>query len=140
MMSTNEKWIYSAWVVALVATLGSLYLSEVMLFQPCELCWYQRICMYPLAIMLGIAALRGHTWVKPYGIIFASIGLFISIFHYMEQKVPGFANIRPCKFGVPCSEDYLDWFGVITIPFMAGIAFVLIIVALMFVKQQEEIE
>lgn len=123
--------LYSAFIVAVVATLGSLYLSEIKGFIPCELCWYQRICMYPLSLILGIATFNDDKSIKKYVLPIAIVGGCISIYHYLEQKVPGFADIMPCTKGVPCNIDYLDWWGVITIPFMALVAFILIILLML---------
>ncbi|MFC5471232.1 disulfide oxidoreductase [Cohnella suwonensis] len=129
--------LYFAWVVSVIATLGSLYFSEIRGYVPCELCWYQRIFMYPLSILLGIAAYRGETSIKKYVLPLSIIGSTISIYHYMLQKIPGFHEIKPCTNGVPCNVDYMDWLGFITIPLLALIAFVLIIVFLLFVRQHE---
>ncbi|EFM10533.1 disulfide bond formation protein DsbB [Paenibacillus curdlanolyticus YK9] len=118
--------LYMAWIVAVVATGSSLYLSDVLDYTPCKLCWFQRIFMYPQVILLGIAAYRGDRRITGYVLPLSIIGGLISIYHYLEQKVPGMADIMPCTDGVPCSEDYLDYFGVITIPLMALVAFILI--------------
>jgi len=119
--------LYAAWLVSVVATLGSLYFSEIRGFIPCELCWYQRILMYPLTLILGIATFQNDRSVKKYALPLAVIGWPISLFHYLEQKVPGFAGIKPCASGVPCSAEYINWLGFITIPFLALVAFTLII-------------
>jgi disulfide bond formation protein DsbB len=132
--------LYLAWVVSLAAVGGSLYLSEVMGFIPCKLCWLQRIFMYPLVILLGRAAYRNDRNIIGYALPLSIIGGCISVYHYMEQKVPGMADILPCTQGVPCSEDYLDWFGVITIPLMALVAFILITVFLLMGRQRETAE
>jgi len=115
-----------AWIVAFVAAAGSLFLSEVMHFEPCRLCWFQRIFMYPMVILLGMAAYKNDRRMAAYVLPLSIIGGLISIYHYAEQKIPGLAKLLPCTVGVPCNEDYLDWFGVITIPLMAFVAFVLI--------------
>ena len=94
--------------------------------------------MYPLSVLLGIAAYYSDAAMKKYILPLAIIGGSISTYHYMLQKVPGFAGIKPCTNGVPCNVDYIDWLGFITIPFLALIAFVLIIVSLLFVKQSAE--
>jgi disulfide bond formation protein DsbB len=122
--------LYFAWVVSLIATGGSLYFSEVLGFIPCTLCWVQRIFMYPLAIMLGMASYRGDRRIIPYVLPLTVIGGCVSLFHYLLQKVPGLALVFPCKVGVPCAQDYIDWFGFITIPFLALTAFILITVLL----------
>ncbi|MGM8216540.1 disulfide oxidoreductase [Bacillaceae bacterium W0354] len=126
--------LYVAWLVSVVATLGSLYFSEIKGFIPCELCWYQRILMYPLSLILGIATFQNDRSIKKYVLPIAIIGWCISLFHYLEQKVPGFAEIKPCANGVPCSAEYINWFGFITIPFLALIAFTLIIVSMLTIK------
>ncbi|WP_135553808.1 disulfide oxidoreductase [Paenibacillus cymbidii] len=128
----GSSYLYAAWVVALVATGGSLYFSEVMHYIPCNLCWFQRIFMYPLAIVLSIAAYRGDRRIVPYTLPLAVIGGFISLWHVLEQKLPGFADIAPCRIGVPCNVDYIDWLGFITIPILALTAFALIVLLFVF--------
>ncbi|TDQ36217.1 disulfide oxidoreductase [Aureibacillus halotolerans] len=118
--------LYAAWIVSVVATLGSLYFSEIKSFVPCELCWLQRIFMYPLAIILGIAAFYNEVLLKKYVLPLSVVGGLIAFYHYLVQKVPGFAEIKPCVQGVPCSAQYINWFGFVTIPFLAFIAFTLI--------------
>lgn len=122
--------LYLAWVVALVATLGSLYFSNIRGFVPCELCWIQRIFMYPLTIVLGIAAFTNDVRMRLYVLPLTIIGGSISLYHYLVQKVPGFANIKPCVQGVPCNVQYINWFGFVTIPFLALTAFTLITIIL----------
>ncbi|QDP39359.1 disulfide oxidoreductase [Radiobacillus deserti] len=134
MNSIRQFSLYGAWIVAVVATLGSLYFSEIREFIPCELCWYQRILMYPLSLILGIATFRDDKSVKKYVLPMAVIGWCISLFHYLEQKVPGFAEIKPCKNGVLCSAEYINWMGFVTIPFLAWTAFTLIIVCMAFTR------
>lgn len=136
------KWIrqyslYFAWIASLISTLGSLYFSEIRKFIPCELCWYQRIFMYPLAIILGIATFQNDKKVKKYVLPVAIIGWLISIYHYLIQKVPGFAPIRPCVSGVPCNMQYINWFGFITIPFLAFTAFTIIIICMLLTKSNK---
>jgi disulfide bond formation protein DsbB len=118
--------LYLAWLVALIATGGSLYFSEMAGFIPCELCWYQRILMYPLAVILGVASYRDDRSVVLYSLPLSLSGVALSAFHYLLQKVPGMAGLSPCKEGIPCSGQYINWLGFITIPFLAFVAFVLI--------------
>ena len=123
--------LYLAWIVAVVATAGSLYFSEVRLFVPCTLCWYQRILMYPLVIVLGIASYRQDRGIIPYALPLSVFGGSIALFHYLEQKVPGFGVPNLCRAGgVPCNTDYINWLGFITITFLALIAFTLITLVL----------
>ena len=118
--------LYAAWLVAIVAMAGSLYFSEVRAFVPCALCWYQRILMYPLVILLGVASYRQDRNVIPYALPFTVIGGGLALFHYMEQKIPGFGAPELCRVGVPCNIAYINWLGFITIPFLALTAFLLI--------------
>ncbi|MFD1848928.1 disulfide oxidoreductase [Oceanobacillus bengalensis] len=134
-INSKQLFLYFSWIVSVVATLGSLYFSEIRGFIPCELCWYQRILMYPLALMLGIASFNSDSTVKKYVLPMAVIGWFISLFHYMQQKIPGFAAIKPCTSGVPCNMQYINWFGFITIPFLALTAFTLIIIFMLLIKK-----
>ena len=82
-MKTNR--LYLAWLVAMVALGGSLFFSEIMMFEPCKLCWFQRICMYPLALLLGIAAYRNDRGIIPYVRVLAGFGMCISLWHYLEH-------------------------------------------------------
>lgn len=131
--------LFISWVIALVAMLGSLYFSEIRQFAPCTMCWYQRICMYPLVLILGIGSFQNDYNVKKIALLLSIIGLLISTWHYLEQKVPGFAEIKPCTQGVPCSSEYINVFGFITIPFLAGTAFLLISLSLIFTKKDKAI-
>ncbi|MCA0979603.1 MULTISPECIES: disulfide oxidoreductase [Exiguobacterium] len=137
MKSFFEKYgLYLSWLVALMATLGSLYFSEIREFVPCELCWIQRIFMYPLTIILGIAVFTEDRAVRKYVLPLTIIGGIVSLYHYLVQKVPGFAEIQPCAQGVPCSGQYINWFGFITIPFLALTAFTLITILMWNVKKR----
>lgn len=131
--------LFISWVIALVATLGSLYFSEIRGFIPCTLCWYQRICMYPLVLITGIGSFQNDYSVKKIALPISLIGLCISTWHYLEQKVPSFAEIKPCTQGVPCSSEYINVFGFITIPFLAGLAFLLVSLILIFTKKDKTI-
>ncbi|WP_379127073.1 disulfide oxidoreductase [Paenibacillus sp. sgz500958] len=128
--------LYLAWFVCLIAVAGSLYLSEVLHYEPCRLCWYQRIFMYPQLILLGIATYRNDKKIIPYVLPLSVIGGSISIYHYAEQKIPAMSKILPCTIGVPCNKDYLNFFGFITIPLLALIAFVLMATVLWLGRDQ----
>jgi disulfide bond formation protein DsbB len=115
-----------SWVVALVATLGSLYFSEVLLYEPCKLCWYQRILMYPLVIILTVSILRKDNSQYHYILPFSIIGLFVSSYHYLLQKTDLFKSVSIGCGVVACDSDYINWLGFITIPLLAWTAFLLI--------------
>lgn len=122
-VTTEQLALYGAQVVAWVATLGSLYFSEVRHFVPCELCWFQRILMYPLALLIPLALLRRDNHLPLYTLVFSGLGIGVSSYHYLIQKTTWFAGAGTCDAGVPCSVAYINWFGFVTIPFLALIAF-----------------
>ncbi|MDG2233134.1 MAG: disulfide bond formation protein B, partial [Ilumatobacter sp.] len=111
--------------VAVAATLGSLYFSEVADFIPCKLCWYQRIAMYPLAVLLVMAAVRRDQSMLLYVRVIALLGLAVSAYHVWIQWFPEKSNF--CEFDNPCSARWVEAFDRVTIPQMAGLSFVLII-------------
>ena len=131
---TRSGFLYFAWLVSLIAALGSLYFSEIRGYIPCDLCWFQRIFMYPLVLILGIGTFQSDMSVKKFVLPMSIIGGTISLFHYLEQKVPGFGGIRPCVSGVPCSSEYINWLGFITIPFLAMTAFTLITISMLVIQ------
>ena len=96
----GDNGIWLAWIVALTATLGSLYLSEIAHFVPCKLCWYQRIAMYPLAVVLLIAALRRDRDHWHYAVPVAAIGAMLSTYHYQLERFPHQTSLS-CERGSP---------------------------------------
>ncbi len=121
-----------AFVVALVSTLGSLYYSEVAHYEPCRLCWFQRIFMYPQAILLGMAFFRKDTKIFSYALPLSIIGGAISIYHYYIQVKAAVtaSTASSCSAtGVSCASTPFFSYGYITIPFMALTGFALIITA-----------
>ncbi|MBM7097629.1 disulfide bond formation protein B [Bacillus sp. H-16] len=128
-----EYGLFAAWAIAFTATLGSLYFSEIRMFIPCELCWIQRIFMYPLAITLAIAAVKKDAKQAVYALPLSVIGMLISLYHYLVQKVPAMAQTSDFCGVVPCNYQYINVFGFITIPFLAFIAFAAISVLLIVV-------
>jgi disulfide bond formation protein DsbB len=126
-------------VVAAVAMAGSLYFSEVAHFPPCLLCWYQRIAMYPLVPLLGLAAVRREVGVSLYGIVIAALGAPISIYHVLVERgiVQESAACDPTN---PCSLKWVEELGYLTIPTMALSAFLLIITLLAVSRAGEGID
>jgi disulfide bond formation protein DsbB len=120
-----------AWIVALTCMLGSLYFSEVANFEPCKLCWFQRVCMYPLALILLIALLRRDRAVRWYAIPLAAIGLPISIYHVLVEHYPNLDKVQ-CAVANPCSIIWFQQWGFVTLPLMAaaGFAFIITLLAL----------
>ena len=115
-----------AWIVATVTTLGSLYYSEHAGFVPCELCWYQRIVMYPLVIVLGVAMLRRDRAVWITALVFVVIGAPLSLYHWLVERVPAFAESSSCSAVVPCTAPWFEKLGFVTLAWMAMSSFLLI--------------
>ena len=122
--------LYAAWIVALTATLGSLYFSEVRYFVPCTLCWYQRILMYPLVVILAVGAWTRDRHVARYALPLSVAGVIVAGYHVLVQKIPNFGFPSTCRSGVPCSAAYIEWWGFVTIPVLAFTAFLLVSLAL----------
>ncbi len=116
-------------VVALVSTLGSLYLSEVAHFVPCRLCWFQRIAMYPLVVVLGVGAMRKDLGARLPGAILAGLGACVSIWHLLVERYPNLES-GSCDPRNPCSFKWVEEFGYLTIPGMALSGFALVLVLL----------
>jgi disulfide bond formation protein DsbB len=115
-----------AWIVALVTTLGSLYYSEHAGFLPCELCWYQRILMYPLVIVLGVALVRRDRAVWKTALVFVVLGAPLSLYHWLVERVPAFAESSSCSAIVPCTTPWFEKLGFVTLSWMAMSSFLLI--------------
>ncbi|WP_044337869.1 MULTISPECIES: disulfide oxidoreductase [Rossellomorea] len=134
-----DSLLFLAWASSLVASLGSLYFSEIMKYEPCELCWYQRILMYPMVILLGVAYVRKDFQAALYSTIFSGIGILVSLYHYSIQKVSFLSESAPACGRVPCTGEYINMFGFITIPFLALTGFITIFIAsVMIVKALKE--
>ncbi len=111
-----------ALAIAAVATAGSLYYSEVAGYPPCEMCWYQRICMYGLVPVLAVALARRDRWGGWYALPLAVAGLGLSVYHYQLQLLPDQGST--CDVAAPCTYQWVDTFGFVSIPFMAGCGFI----------------
>ncbi|GIV68029.1 disulfide oxidoreductase [Caldilinea sp.] len=122
----NRNSMYIALVAAWVAMCGSLYFSEVRGYVPCVLCWYQRILMYPLAGFIAIGLLRRDSNLPYYVLPFSVFGLGMSTYHYLLEKTDLFAESAVCAQGVSCTTQWINWFGFVTIPFLALIGFLII--------------
>ncbi|HVM23983.1 MAG TPA: disulfide oxidoreductase [Candidatus Limnocylindrales bacterium] len=121
--------LWLAFLVVLTATLGSLYFSEVAGFTPCVLCWYQRIAMYPLVVLLGLAAVRGDPTIRRYAGPIAGIGALVSLYHVGVERLPGLPT-GSCSVTVPCDLVWFERFGFITLPVMALAGFVAVLTLL----------
>ncbi|KAA8786658.1 disulfide bond formation protein DsbB [Paenibacillus sp. 4624] len=123
-----------SFLVSLVAMLGSLYFSEIAGLIPCKLCWYQRILMYPLPLIIVIGAIKNDPYLKYYTRCFSAIGIIIAGYHYLIQL--SVVKSTSCGFGtVSCDQVHVEYFNFLTIPLMSLIAFILIFIS-SFIKDK----
>ena len=127
--------IFSCWVLAAIATMGSLFFSEVMEIQPCVLCWYQRIFMYPLVVIFLVGMFPLDRNVVRYGLPIAVIGWGTSVYHYLLYSGYIPENMQPCSQGVSCTEVNLELLGFITIPMLSILSYTAIIALLLVFKK-----
>jgi len=134
----NTAWtlIFMAWLIAAASTMTSLFFSEIMLLEPCVLCWYQRISIFPLAIILLVGLYPLRQDVIKYALPFAVIGLGFTLYHI--ALFYGFIpeGLKPCSQGIPCDDDSMVLFGFLPIPLLSLAAFSAIIALLLIVKSR----
>ncbi len=135
----NEFLPYAAWTIAVLSTAGSLFFSEVMEFAPCVLCWYQRIAMYPLVIILGIGITLRDPRMKTYALPFGIAGLALAVYHNLLYYGVISQALTPCTEGVPCTEVQLEWLGFITIPLLGLGSFAALTACLLAYRKEGEI-
>ena len=126
----SDSAVWLAWLVAVAATVGSLYFSEVANFNPCRFCWFQRIAMYPLAVILLVGALRKDPGVRWYAVPLAAIGAAISAWHSLIEWRPALDS-GECEFqGPSCTFVWFREFG-LSLANMALIGFLTILILLL---------
>ncbi|MGE7933138.1 disulfide oxidoreductase [Viridibacillus arvi] len=126
-----NKALLFGWITSIIAMMGSLFFSEQMGFIPCTLCWYQRILMYPLVFFLGMAFYRNDKEIYKYVLPMSAFGMLLSGYHYALQKIPSMHEFSTCTSGVPCSGQYINWLGFVTIPFLSFIGFTVITISML---------
>jgi len=121
----NSRWmlLFAAWIVSLVGMLVSLFFSEVMSLPPCVLCWYQRVCLYPLVLILATGFLTKDTRVTRYAWPLVIIGLLLALYHNLVFYGVVPKSITPCTEGVPCDTPLLEGMGFISIPLLSLLGF-----------------
>lgn len=124
----NSRWalVFGAWLIATLATLGALFMSEIMGFAPCVLCWYQRIFMFPLVLILALGLFPFDPKVVRYALPLAAIGLLVAGFHVLLTIGIIPEALAPCRQGIPCKTVQIEWFGFVTIPLLSFFAFVVL--------------
>jgi disulfide bond formation protein DsbB len=115
--------VFAAWLVATVSTLGALFLSEVMAVAPCALCWYQRAFMFPLVFVLASGLLPLDRRVLRYATPLVIVGWLVALFHLLLTRGYIPETMTPCTQGIPCSRIDVEWFGFVTIPLLSLLSF-----------------
>jgi disulfide bond formation protein DsbB len=118
--------VFGAWLIAAMATLGALFMSEIMGFAPCVLCWYQRIFMFPLVFILAAGLFPFDPKVLRYALPLAAVGLLVAGFHLLLVAGVIPESLTPCRQGIPCSTVQVEWLGFVTIPLLSFFAFLVI--------------
>lgn len=126
MKATPWTFVFGAWLMAAMATLGALFLSEVMGHAPCVLCWYQRIFMFPLVFVLAAGLFPFDPRLVRYALPLAFVGLWVAAFHALVQAGYIPETLTPCRQGIPCSTVQVQWFGFVTIPLLSFLGFLAI--------------
>jgi disulfide bond formation protein DsbB len=129
---------YAAWVVALLSMLGSLFFSEVMKLPPCSLCWYQRIPMYALVLVVPVGIVLRDRNLAAYALPLALVGLGLAIYHNLLYYGVIAEELAPCTAGVPCNARQIEWLGFITIPLLGLISFAVIVTSLLAHRKTQQ--
>lgn len=137
-MSKTKIVLYIAWIQSIIAMMGSLFYSEVMHYTPCVLCWYQRILLYPLVILLAVGILRKDKKLYQYILPLSILGVIIAIYHILLQNGVLPESIAPCVIGASCAVKYTGYFGFITIPVMSLTAFSIITISMLIYRNTQK--
>lgn len=128
--------LFTAWIVALLATLGALFIGEVMGQSPCVLCWFQRAFMFPLAVILAVACYASDAGAWRYGLPVAVIGWLIAVYHVLVYSGVVPEDIKPCGAGPSCSAADMTILGGVPIPLLSLGAFTAVIALLILVRRR----
>ncbi len=132
-----RRWaLYFAWVVTLIGLFVSLYFGEILKVEPCRLCWYQRCCLFPLTILLGIATYRDDRNFIPYGMVLAFLGCGFAIYQWLETTFPSLRTAAICGYVNDCTESVFMLFGFMTLPIMSATGFALIFLLLLLAREK----
>lgn len=126
MKNIKQILVYAAWFQALAGMAVSLYFSEVLKFAPCQLCWIQRIFLYPMAVILFIAMLRKDYKIYVYALPLTIIGGLVAFYHVLLNMGIIEESLAPCSLGVSCTTKYFEFWGFVNIPFLSLAAFMFI--------------
>lgn len=124
--------------ISLLGMLGSLYFSEILHVPPCNLCWYQRIALYPVVLISAIAFWANDKKARRYIIALCGIGAFIGVYHNLLYYGVLPETLAPCSLGVSCASKYYELFGFLSIPLLALLAFIAILVLMLPPERAEK--
>ncbi len=136
--TSNANWniLFICWLLATTSTMGSVFFSHVMEFAPCVLCWYQRICLFPLVILLAVGLFSFDKSVVKYTLPLTIAGWLTAFYHTLLYAGIIPESIQPCTQGISCTEEYINLFGFITIPMLSLLSFSMIIALLIILKRR----
>ena len=134
--NTNWNILFLCWLIASVSVMGSVFLSFVMEFAPCVLCWYQRIFLFPLVLILAIGLFPYDNNVVKYALPLAIAGWLTAAYHNLLYAGIIPESIQPCTQGVSCTEDYINLFGFLSIPMLSLLSFSIIIILLVILYRR----
>ena len=136
--SAESAWnlVFACWLIAATSALGALFFSEVMGLPPCVLCWYQRIFMFPLVLLLPVGLFPFDPRIVRYALPLSALGGSIALFHVLLTwgLIP--ENVKPCSQGVPCGVNQIEWFGFISIPLLSLAGFAVITALLLVARRR----
>ena len=134
--NTNWTLLFLCWLLVSASVTGSLFFSYVLEFEPCVLCWYQRICLFPLVLILASGLFPFDKNVVKYSLPLAIAGGLTALYHSLLYAGIIPENIQPCSKGVSCTEKYIELFGFISIPMLSFLAFATLIALLLVLKRR----
>ena len=134
--NTNWNILFFCWLVVSVSALGSLFFSYIMEFAPCVLCWYQRIFLLPLVLILAVGLFPLDKKVVKYALPMAVAGWLTAAYHNLLYAGIIPESIQPCSQGVSCTEEYIDLFGFLSIPMLSLLSFTTIITLLIILYRR----
>ncbi len=131
--------LFMCWLMVSIATLGSLFFSEVMQFAPCILCWYQRICLFPLVVIIPAGLFPFDKGVVRYALPLTLAGWLTAAYHNLLYTGLIPKSLKPCSKGVSCTEEYITLLGFITIPMLSLLTFSAIAALLLLSSRRSSI-
>lgn len=132
--------LYAAWFTSMAAMIGSLYFSEVLKLPPCVLCWYQRILIYPLVVIIPVGILALDKNIYKYILSLTIPGMFVAFYHYLLYIKVLPDSIAPCSNGVSCTTRLIEWFGFVNIPLLSLLSFLFITLLMLIYRKHHGVK